>query len=142
MELRRLRENELNQLCDLLTHLSGKKSEFDYHTATQTFRYTHDTKHCETFVIEHQNKIIAAASIWYMPKFMHNCGIVGQIEDVVVHPNHRHKGLGLSLIEHLINCAVSRLCYKVVLNCADYNVPFYEKLGFRRHENQLRYDIV
>ena len=32
-------------------------------------------------------------------------------------------------------------CYKAILTCADSNLGFYERLGFRRHENSLRYDI-
>ena len=44
------------------------------------------------------------------------------------------------LIAHLL--AVSRAlgCYKVILDCNDQNVPFYEKLGFKTHVNHMRFD--
>jgi glucosamine-phosphate N-acetyltransferase len=32
-------------------------------------------------------------------------------------------------------------CYKVILDCSQENIPFYEKSGFRKHEVSMRYDI-
>jgi glucosamine-phosphate N-acetyltransferase len=32
-------------------------------------------------------------------------------------------------------------CYKVILDCSQNNIPFYEKAGFREYEVSMRYDI-
>lgn len=47
-------------------------------------------------VIEDENKdIIASATLLLEYKFLHECGNVGHIEDVVVHDSQRGKRLGI-----------------------------------------------
>lgn len=47
-------------------------------------------------VIEDENKeIIASATLLIEHKFLHECGSVGHIEDVVVHDSQRGKRLGI-----------------------------------------------
>ena len=36
------------------------------------------------YVMEQNNKIVSCATLFIEPKFIHNCGFVGHIEDVVV----------------------------------------------------------
>jgi glucosamine-phosphate N-acetyltransferase len=31
-------------------------------------------------------------------------------------------------------------CYKTILDCDDKVKPFYERLGFKRHSNGMRFD--
>ena len=54
----------------------------------------------------------------------------GHIEDIVVDSSYRGKNLGKRIIELLKSIAHVNDCYKVILDCADYNVPFYKKCGF------------
>ena len=42
------------------------------------------------------------------------------------------------LIAHLLAVSRSCGCYKVILDCNDQNVPFYEKLGFKKHVNHMQ----
>ena len=64
-------------------------------------------------------------------KFIHECATVGHIEDIVVVKGYRGKNLGLKLIEALISLAKSNNnCYKVILDCDEKNVPFYEKVSY------------
>ena len=44
------------------------------------------------------------------------------------------------LIAQLLAVSRSAGCYKVILDCDDQNVPFYEKLGFKKHVNHMRFD--
>ena len=41
------------------------------------------------------------------------------------------------VIEHLLSHSRQQGCYKVILDCAEANVPFYEKCGFRKKEVQM-----
>lgn len=41
------------------------------------------------------------------------------------------------VIAALVSYAQSQGCYKVILDCSDSNVPFYEKCGFTRKEVQM-----
>ena len=68
-----------------------------------------------------------------------NCGF---IEDVEVKEDHRGEGYGRKVIEELIEIARENKCYKVILDCADHNVPLYEKFGFEKWENSMRLDLV
>ncbi|KAG2431319.1 hypothetical protein HYH02_013449 [Chlamydomonas schloesseri] len=90
-----------------------------------------------TVVIEDGGRIIATASMVVELKFIHGCSKVGHIEDVVVDPGYRGKRLGLKLIEALIAAARADGCYKVILDCAEGNVSFYEKAGLVRKEVQM-----
>jgi glucosamine-phosphate N-acetyltransferase len=41
------------------------------------------------------------------------------------------------LLAALSDEAQARGCYKIILDCADKNVPFYEKCGMTRKEAQM-----
>ena len=77
------------------------------------------------------NKVTACGSIFIEKKFIHNLGSVGHIEDIVVNKNHRKKGLGKMIINKLTEYAKEQKCYKVILDCAEENVKFYEKCGYK-----------
>jgi N-acetylglutamate synthase-like GNAT family acetyltransferase len=70
------------------------------------------------------------------PKFIHQAGLCGHLEDIVVHGGLRGKGLGATLVRALTKIAEEQGCYKCILDCKEDNVGFYEKLGFRRKEAQ------
>lgn len=56
---------------------------------------------------------------------------------VVVASGYRGQQLGITIVDTLKDLAKQRGCYKVILNCSDKNVSFYQKLGFSRKENQM-----
>ena len=67
--------------------------------------------------------------------------IAGHIEDVVVLRPYRKKGTGAAIINGLIDIAKQEKCYKVILNCSDKNVSFYNKFGFIKIENGMKLTI-
>lgn len=77
-------------------------------------------------------QIVATATLFIEPKFIHNLGLVGHIEDVVVDEKLRGLGLGNTLINQLVQLAHAVCCYKVILDCSEYNVGFYTKCYFER----------
>jgi glucosamine-phosphate N-acetyltransferase len=87
------------------------------------------------FVIEHQetNTIIGSATLLVEHKIIHNMGIVCHIEDVVIDNKFRGENLGKRLINELIRISKELNCYKIILDCAKHNVPFYEKCGFKEN---------
>jgi hypothetical protein len=70
-------------------------------------------------------------------KFVHGCGRVGHIEDVVVQSGYRGTSLGIRVIEALHGVAKRRGCYKVILDCAESNMPFYNKLNYKEHQRHM-----
>ena len=63
---------------------------------------------------------------------------MGHIEDVVVDTTYRGYGLGKKIIGVLVDHAKKMGCYKVILDCSNKNVGFYEKCGFVQHEVEMR----
>jgi len=94
------------------------------------------------FVVEEEGKIIGTATLLLERKFIHKGGFVGHIEDVVINKKYQGKGLGLKLISHIISVAKTSNCYKVILNCSEGNISFYEKLGFIKNEICMRLDSL
>jgi len=95
------------------------------------------TQNGHIYVVEHNNKIIASATLLIEYKLIHNNGKVGHIEDVVVNNEFRNNGLGKQLITHCLQEAKQMNCYKVILDCNQDNVDFYIKCGLTQKEIQM-----
>jgi glucosamine-phosphate N-acetyltransferase len=93
-----------------------------------------------TVVAEIDGRVAGTASLIVEQKYIHRGGLVGHIEDVAVHSDHLRKGVGSALVEHLTQHACALGCYKVILNCRDRLIPFYNQIGYRRHDSGLRFD--
>jgi glucosamine-phosphate N-acetyltransferase len=91
-----------------------------------------------TFVARVGDKTIGTATLLMEHKFIHHGGRAAHLEDVAVHPDYQSQGVGAALVRHVIEEARKLGCYKVILNCADRVMPFYARLGFRRHDNGMR----
>ena len=95
----------------------------------------------KTYVALMDDRVTGTASLFIEPKFIHNGGIVGHIEDVAVHVDYQLHGIGAALVMHLLDVCRQAGCYKVILDCEDDVAPFYEKLGFHRWEQAMRVDL-
>jgi len=85
--------------------------------------------------------IIGTITMFVEYKIIHNASKVGHIEDVVVHSDYRKLGVGKLLIDHCLDLAKKLACYKVILDCDEENVKFYEKCGFKTKGVCMRYDL-
>ena len=92
-------------------------------------------------VVVDNDLVIGTGSIFIEQKFLRGGGIVGHIEDVVVDKESRKTGVGRMIISHLVDIAKSSRCYKVILNCSDDNVAFYDRCGFHLSGNEMRMDF-
>lgn len=92
------------------------------------------------FVAVFQNRIIGATTLLIEQKFIHDGGKVGHIEDVVVSKELQSKGIGVIIMKTVLEYAKTQGCYKTILDCDDKIKPFYEKIGFVRNSNGMRYD--
>jgi glucosamine-phosphate N-acetyltransferase len=59
-----------------------------------------------------------------------NLGMVGHLEDIAVLKGYQGKGLGKRLVQALNAVAENVGCCKVILNCSEDKLPFYQKSGF------------
>jgi len=85
-------------------------------------------------------KIVGSTTLLVEQKFIHDGGLVGHIEDVVVRKDYEGKGIGIKLVTSMLECAKEKNCYKTILDCKDDVKRFYERIGFKRESNCMRYD--
>ena len=84
------------------------------------------------------NKIVGSGSVIMEQKFARNTGVCGHIEDIVVDKGQRGRRLGLRIIDCLTKIAYCNpRCYKIILDCAEHNVKFYNKCGYKTKEIQM-----
>lgn len=78
---------------------------------------------------EIEKRIIGAGTIIIVRKIHNNP--IGQIEDVIISEKYRKNRLGKQIIEKLIDIGKNEFkCYKIILNCLEKNIKFYENCGF------------
>lgn len=92
------------------------------------------------FVAIFKGKVIGATTLLIEQKFIHDGGKVGHIEDVVVSKEFQSKGIGVIIMQTVLEYAKNQGCYKTILDCDDMVKPFYEKIGFVRNSNGMRYN--
>jgi GNAT superfamily N-acetyltransferase len=80
---------------------------------------------------EKSPKLIGVGTLWIQPKYYRNNGNSGYIEDIVIDKNYQKKGLGKTLVKHIIDYAKERKCYKIQLYCNPKLQTFYETIGFK-----------
>ena len=93
-------------LLESLTALAEVKLSFE--EAAEVFR-ARLRAGVRTYVACTGDHVLGTASLIVEPKFLHGGGKVGHVEDVAVHPDCRHLGLGSALVRHATEQAQARL---------------------------------
>ena len=134
MEVRKIKEDELEQLLSLYQHLHPQ----DVQPAEEALRKAWQTilslpAIFQYFVIEKDEKLVASCNLSLIPNLTRGARSIGLIENVVTHPDYRRQGLGKKIVEHAVTCARENNCYKVMLLSDAKRVEshhFYQSLGF------------
>ena len=115
-------------------------SELDKNKAREILKKIKQNPNHIIHVATDDKKIVGSTTLFIEQKFIHDGGLVGHIEDVVVRKDYEGQGIGMKLVISLLDIAKQRKCYKTILNCEDSLKPFYEKIGFKNTTNEMRYD--
>ena len=138
--IREIEEDDLkNGFLESLDFLR-KASDVDKNKAKEILKKIKQNPNHIIHVAVDDNKIIGSTTLFIEQKFIHDGGLVGHIEDVVVRKDYEGKGIGIKLVTSMLERAKEKNCYKTILNCKDSLKPFYEKIGFKQATNQMRYD--
>ncbi len=86
---------------------------------------------------QNNNHIIATGTLLIEEKIIHDLGKVAHIEDIIVDSEYRGSGYGKIILEVLKNIAIRDNCYKIILDCDESNVGFYERCGYERKGVQM-----
>jgi len=94
-----------------------------------------------TYVAVDEGQVVGTVSLILEQKFLHGGGVVGHIEDLAVHREYQHRGIGTSLMQYAVQVCHDNDCYKLILDCSSAVAPFYTRLGFKRWQQSLRLDL-
>jgi glucosamine-phosphate N-acetyltransferase len=143
--IRELKNSDFeNGFFETLSNLSQTGSiARDIEHASMVLKTIRESNTSRVYVAEKDDgQIIGSITLLLEQKFIHNGGKVGHIEDVVARKEYSGQGIGSALVQKCIDVARKENCYKVILDCSQNNIPFYEKTGFRKYEVSMRYDII
>ena len=138
--IRKLEEKDLFR--GFLTSLDSlkKASDLNEDKAKDVFNKIKSNPNHLVFVVILDDKVVGSTTLLIEPKFIHQGGKVGHIEDVVIAKEFQGSGIGEKLINFVLEYAKKNDCYKTILDCSDDVKPFYEKIGFKKHSNCMRFD--
>jgi len=140
IEIREIRENDLeNGFLETLDFLR-KASDLDKNKAKEILEKIKQNPNQIIQVAIDDKKIVGCITLLIEQKFIHDGGLVGHIEDVVVRKDYEGKGIGMKLVISMLEYAKRKNCYKTILDCKDDVKQFYERIGFKHESNGMRYD--
>ena len=142
IEIRQLQEDDLGSgFLESLDSLR-KTSDMSQEKAKEVFNKIEKNSNHVILVAVLDNRVVGSTTLLIEPKFIHDGGLVGHIEDVVVSRDNQNQGIGKKLILAALEFAKKAGCYKTILDCTDDVKPFYEKIGFKVHSKSMRYDNI
>ena len=140
VKIRQIQENDLFQgFLESLDSLR-KASDLQENNAKLVLKKIRSNQNHVIMVADLDGQIVGSITLLIEPKFIHQGGLVGHIEDVVVRSELQSKGIGEQLVNAALEYAKNHGCYKTILDCDDNVKPFYEKIGFKRNSNAMRFD--
>ena len=131
--LRMLSKNDYEQYFELINEFRSTnytKEQFDHFLEEEN-------KNIHIWVIEVNNELIASGTILYETKLIHNISLYAHIEDIIVSSKYRKNGYGLILLNELVNVCKKNNSYKILLDCQEELIKFYEKSGFKKNGSQM-----
>ena len=140
IKIREIEEDDLEKgFLETLDFLRNTSS-IDKNKAKEILKKIKQNPNHIIYVAIDDKKIIGSTTLLIEQKFIHDGGLVGHIEDVVVRKDYERNGIGIKLITSMLERAKEKNCYKTILDCKDDVKQFYEKIGFKRESNGMRYD--
>ena len=138
--IREIEEGDLkNGFLETLDFLRNA-SDLDKDKANEILKKIKQNPNHIIHVAIDNKKIVGSTTLLIEQKFIHDGGLVGHIEDVVVRKDYEGKGIGIKLVTSLLERAKEKNCYKTILDCKDDVKQFYERIGFKHESNGMRYD--
>jgi GNAT superfamily N-acetyltransferase len=134
MEIRILKESELDDLLNLYSHVHAADDPLpDRSVVEAVWKDIQDSPKFQYFGAFVGGRLVSSCTISIMPNFTRGCRSYGLIENVVTHTDYRRKGYGTAVLQHALEYAWGKNCYKVMLLTSRKDEAihrFYESAGF------------
>jgi len=140
--IRELKEEDIQKGFLKTLDTLRKTSSITQEKALEIFKEIKTNPKHIIIIAELNGEIIGTTTLLVEPKFIHQGGKVGHIEDVVVRKEFQGRKIGQKIIKFVLQIAKNKGCYKTILDCSDDVKSFYEEIGFKQHSNELRFDHI
>lgn len=126
-----LREDDLADLLALYEHLHQQDESLDEDTARERWTSILAMPGHDVLAIRQGRVLVASCVLQVVPNLTRGGRPYGLIENVVVHADHRRRGMGTALLQDALDRAWASGCYKVMLLSGNVAAGhFYEAAGF------------
>ena len=118
--------------------LLGELTTVSDMTNEQFYKHIQEINNMGQIIIGVEDEtIVCSGTIIIEPKIIHGGRPAGHIEDIVVLEKWRNKGIAKELLNQLKKIAIEQKCYKIILDCNNRLVNFYENSGFSKKGIQM-----
>jgi len=83
---------------------------------------------------ERMSDMVGTGTLFVEKKLTHDGHPMGHIENILIRPDYRKKGLGERLVKKLLKIAKKKSCTRIDLNCDTELEDFYSKSGFKKNQ--------
>ncbi len=133
MIIREIKENELNKLLELYTHLheSGVPENSEHLQKTWKTICGDDNHHI--IVCEDEGRLVSSCVCVIIPNLTRNIRPYAFVENVVTHKDYRGKGCATACLNYAREIAVRENCYKMMLltgSKSESTLNFYKRAGY------------
>lgn len=125
---------DIEDLLRLYGYLGNEK--LDLHKAKEIFEKINQNTDYTIYLYHKGDKVLGTASLIIIPNLAHGGRPIAVVENMVVEPGYRNRGIGTALFMHVMEQAVRDGCYKLMLssNLSRKKAHgFYKKMGLKRH---------
>lgn len=133
MIIRSAVSSDLPQLLTLYQQLNTSDPLLSPEQAAEVWSEFISNRCCTCYIVEIDKKLVASSVLTIIPNFTRGGRPYGVIENVITHCDYRKQGIGTALMNHLIDFAQEKNCYKVMLQSGIGRKDahrFYENAGF------------
>lgn len=133
MIIREIKENELNELLELYTHLHETGVPEDSETLKDTWETIINDKNHHIIVAEENGKLVSSVVCVIIPNLTRNVRPYAFIENVVTHGDYRKQGYATACLNYARDIAKRENCYKMMLLTSaktDDTLNLYKKAGY------------
>lgn len=135
--IREIKNNELNKLLELYTHLHEARVPDNTELLQKTWDTIYNDKNHHIVVCEVEGKIVSSCVCVIIPNLTRNIRPYAFIENVVTHGDYRGKGYATMCLNYAKELAQKNNCYKMMLLTGSKNentLNFYKKAGYNSED--------
>ena len=133
MAIRSIEKSDLKELLALYSLLNPEDPAVAHDARlTATWEEILEDPNIHYFAVEENLLLIAAVMLAIIPNLTRGARPFGVVQNVIVHPEHRGRGIGISLMRAVNEFAWERDCYQILLQTGRTETHgFYERAGYR-----------